>query len=151
MSYTEIWDNDNNLLPIKINKNNIKKNLGTIIVNRDRPDKLVEQVNNIIETDIYVVEMGSKKESKYKTISYKDHNYRGKCYGHNVGLRLSLIHNNYKYFLFLMNDIEFLTKDSIKNLIKTLEENKKIGLVSPCEPNGLYPDCKNEFDRNLVC
>ena len=68
-----------------------------------------------LKTDIFVIDMGSSLKSKYSSFDYEDGDYRGKCYGHNVGLRLVKANGNYRYYWILMNDLIF--KDS-----KSLEE-----------------------------
>lgn len=146
MSSTEIWNNNNeltNLIDIKYNGNNIK-DVAIIIINRDRPDltnKLYESIENHVGTityDTYVIEMGSTKKSKYSTFWYDDSSFRGKSYGHNVGVRYAKARGTYKYYLLLMNDIDFISEKVIENLVNLADIERRLAIISPCDLDSGY-------------
>ena len=124
----------------------MKKKIAVIILNRNLPlitNKLVNNINkkNSIDKDIYVVEAGSdkKKLSKYCTWHIKDDSTKknGLRYprGMNCGLSNLYFENkiqDYDYFLLLTNDTEFKGKNYLNKLVKIMETNKKIGILSPC-------------------
>jgi len=129
-----------------------KNDLAIIIVNRDRPDltdNLVESFKSL-ETknsnDIYVIEMGSQKDnlSKYCSYHYEDPQFRGKAFGHNQGLDFVLKnHGRYRYYWFLMNDLIFKKNPNpVDTMIEIMENEPKMGILSPTEPEGGYADCK---------
>ena len=160
MLNTQIWREDGTLLPLKDvtkKENGNLYDVCAIIVNRDRPDltdSLVEQIERMAEVsnisvDVVVVEMGSNKRSKYQSIFYPDESFRGKCYGHNVGLRYALANNHYKYFWFLMNDLKFYNFNALKNLIDIYEKNKRIAILSPTELDSGYPGSRPEKGRDF--
>ena len=146
----EIWNNDGDLLPLDgIREGAEPRDAAAIIVNRDRPDltdalaRQVKRMGRGLRTDTYVIEMGSKKRSAHESFHYDDDDFRGKCYGHNVGLRLALQKAKYRYFWILMNDIQFPPgADALGTLIETADEYPKIGILSPAEPEGTYADCR---------
>jgi len=157
------------------------KDLCTIIVNRDRPDltdKLHQQIHNMckagkISNDIIVVEMGSDKNnlSEHWTIWYDDPEFRGKCFGHNVGLASLKTHpvgivlknhpmtlesrglpklgTEYKYYLFLMNDVRFDDKSALRKMIRLMDICSQVGVLSPCNPDAMYIGCKPEPNRYI--
>lgn len=154
------------------------KDLCIIIVNRDRPDltnKLWQQITNMCETgkishDVVTVEMGSKKKnlSENWTIWYADRSFRGKCYGHNVGLWYALgnplenydffidseirnkrLSGKHRYYLFLMNDVVFTNKYDLKKMIRIMDICPQVGVLSPCNPSAMYIGCKPEKNRYL--
>lgn len=149
MLNTEIWNEFKQLKPLsKIKRGKKIADVAVIIVNRDRPDltdNLVEQISGMsksLEVDTFVVEMGSKKRSKYETIYYDDPDYRGKCYGHNVGLRQAMLSGKYRYYWVIMNDLVFKDSDALNKMVQIMDKNKQIGIMSPTEPGGAYPSCR---------
>jgi GT2 family glycosyltransferase len=105
-----------------------------------------------LSVDIFVIEMGSnpKRLSKHCSLYYADKDYRGKCYGHNVGLRYALFKGNYRYYWILMNDLVFNPKaDVIGNLVEVADKNPKIGALSPTEPASSYINCKPKRGRDF--
>lgn len=134
-----------------------KNDLAVIIINRDRPDltdNLVESLK-FLKTkntmDIYVIEMGSQKEnlSKYCSYYYEDPEFRGKAFGHCQGLDYILQHHgHYRYYWFLMNDLILSEKPNpVDTMIDILESEPRMGILSPTEPEGKYPDCLPCTDR----
>ena len=135
-----------------------KDAIAVIIVNRDQPeitDRLVEQIkdmkisfgisNPTTSIDIFVIEMGSKgKRSKYSSLWYEDEPFSGKCYGHVRGLEYANEQGSYKYYWFMMNDLVYNPKGNnpIETLYNVMENDPSIGILSPTEPNGSYPDCQ---------
>lgn len=113
------------------------KKLSIIIVTRNS-EKYIEKCldslyKSIIDIDyeIIVVDNNSNDltvdiiKSKYKDIKIiKNCENKGFGYGNNLGYR----HSNGKYILFLNPDV-ILYQDSIKNAIKRMEENPRIGLL----------------------
>jgi GT2 family glycosyltransferase len=148
MLNTEIWNAKGDLVEFSDIQFGAKRgDVAAVIVDRDRPD-LTDELVEFIEThkgnlavDTYVIEMGSVKRSKYESIYYDDSDYRGKCYGHNVGLRYAKFQGYYRYYLVLMNDVRFLEPNGIENLVRIADKNPEIGILSPAEPEGPYPDC----------
>lgn len=128
--------------------------VAAIIVNRDRPDltdTLVEKLNKDAPfVDTYVVEMGSTNRSKYESVYYDDPDYRGKCFGHNVGLRHAMKQKRYDYYIVMMNDVMPLENDTIQTLIRMMNKYKGVGLMSPSEPTGRYPSCKPTQKHDLT-
>jgi len=122
-------------------------NVAVIIVNNDRPDlthNLVENLKNqSILPKIYVVEMGNnklKKNGKFERIDMSnDGDFKGKCFGHNVGLNYVFkSKNKYDYYCFLMNDLVIDDNNALKKMITIMEKNKNIGIISPTEEQGNY-------------
>jgi hypothetical protein len=152
MSATLIWDDCGRLRPLKelAAKEKPVYDVCAIIVNRDRPDltdSLVAQVKGMgkesgLSVDVVVVEMGSRKKSQHQTVFYEDEQFRGKCYGHNVGLRYAWQRGYHKYFWFLMNDLVFGDPRSLATLVRVYEENQKIAVLSPAELDSAYPGSK---------
>jgi GT2 family glycosyltransferase len=121
------------------------RDVAAIIVNRNRPDltdALVNQINHMRGhlIDVYVVEMGSAKDkiSRHCSTYYDDPNFRGKCYGHTIGLNLATSKHDYKYYWILMNDLVFDDKNAVSKLVQTMQRNPKIGILSPTELSGSY-------------
>jgi len=126
-----------------------KVRTAAIIVSRNRPDlvnELVEHLSAFMDTDdIYVVECGTERNCQYKnTIWYHDEPFKGKCFGHYVGYQYVRALKKYHYFWFLHNDVKFWTDDGsspLEGLLKVMQATP-VGVLSPSEPNGPYPDCK---------
>jgi GT2 family glycosyltransferase len=126
------------------------RDVAVIIVNRNRPgltDSLVDQIFNMkgkYSVDIYVVEMGSDndKYSEHRSIRcsirYNDPDFKGKCYGHNVGLRIARSKYKYKYYWILMNDLVFNDNKALRKMLRIMHHNPKIGILSPTELKGSY-------------
>ena len=147
-----IWDDRGELVPLNPAPTvRHQADVAAIVVNRNRPDltdTLVQQLQNMgqhLSMDIYVIEMGSDEDklSQYCSLHYDDPDFRGKCYGHNVGLRLARSKGNYRYYFTLMNDLVFEEDiDSIGELVKIADANPKLAILSPTEYEGACPDGK---------
>lgn len=118
-----------------------------VIVSRNRPDlveSLVEHLNQRvqIEHDIYVVESGTEQDkmSKHSSIWYADEDFKGKCFGHNVGYQYARLHKEYDYYLMIMNDV-FVQSDHdyLAEMIEVMEQNPQVGVLSPTEIDSKYP------------
>ena len=119
----------------------------TIILNRNLPEptnNLVEYLNSFNNdlTDVFVLEAGSDKDSLSKYCSWYVYSEEvvknGMRYsrGMNYGL-LQLWNsddwNKYNSFFLITNDTKFpKNQNTISILQKLLEENKKLGIISPC-------------------
>lgn len=118
--------------------------IATIIVHRNTPDlvdRQVKQVNGMVENNhIIVVDAGSDqdKRTKYPSYWYPDKDFRGKCYAHNVGLKL-LRGTKYDYYWFNHPDLDFKADPNcLKKLLGVMEKNPEIGVLSP-NHSGKYP------------
>ena len=122
-------------------------NVATVIVSRNRPDLVestIEQLRRYrtVENDIYVIECGTDTEklTPHTSFWYADPDFRGKCYGHDVGLKLARRHGDYDAFFMLMNDLVFDPAiDHVGELVRLLEENPRLAIISPTDASGLYP------------
>ena len=124
----------------------MKKNVATIILNRNLPeptDKLVEHIKNYDSeyTDIYVLEAGSDKNliSKYATWIADTEDIREKGLRYPRGMNYALLKlwqennwDNYDAFFLLTNDTELNKEPTINKLINILNQHKRIGILSPC-------------------
>lgn len=141
-----IWDEKGELIPLNPPPDvQHHADVATIIVSRNRPDlvdAMVQQLKSMgqhLSMDIYVVEMGSDEDkvSQYCSLHYEDKDFRGKCYGHNVGLRLARSKGDYRYYWILMNDLVFKEGvDAIGELVRIADSNPAIAILSPTEPEG---------------
>jgi len=161
MSNTEIWDKYDELVPlydVRYEGDN-EKDVAVVIVSRDRPDltdQLVEQIKNCkgdLTIDIITVEMGSTKRSKHESYHYDDPVFRGKAFGHNVGVRYAKARGNYRYYFTVMNDIKFTCKLGLKRLVEIADRNPKAGILSPTEPKAGYAGgiCKPVAGKDYQC
>ena len=124
----------------------MKKKTATIIINRNLPDVTDNLVNHLIEydgdfTDIFVIEAGSEKNNLSKhTTWHIDDNFttiNGLRYPRGVNLSIKKMYEekifcNYDSFFFITNDTVLKKNKTIEPLQKTLNEHKKIGILSPC-------------------
>ena len=124
--------------------------IAIIIVSRNRPD-LVERSVKHFEQDSYpnkeilVVECGTDAQnlSPYPTVSYTDDDFKGKCFGHNVGLNYLNMQKTYDYYLFCMNDVYVNDKtDFLAEMIDVMETNPRLGCMSPAEKDSGYPGAR---------
>lgn len=144
-----IWDEWGDLCPLDAQPADLPEaDVAAIIVNRNRPDltdALAEQVKAMgqsLDVDLYVVEMGSDpdKRSQFCSLHYEDHDFRGKCYGHNVGLRLARSQSRYRFFWILMNDLVFEEgRDALGDLVRMMEAYPRLGVLSPTETKPAHP------------
>ena len=120
--------------------------VATIILNRNLPDVTDALCEHIQEydgsvTDLYVVEAGSDQEKLSRNCTWYVHDENimknGLRYGRgmNYGL-IQLIkeskYSQYNAFFLLTNDTEFRNEPTLKPLMQIMEENSKIGILSPC-------------------
>lgn len=147
-----IWDEAGFLEPLPdMAGKPLLGDVAAIVVSRNRPDLVemmagqVKRMGEALKTDLYVVEMGTDKDklTDNPTLWYADEDFRGKCYGHNVGLRWVLSQGRYRYYWILMNDLVFPEgEDTLKILHAVMEENPSLAILSPTEPEGGYPASK---------
>ncbi len=145
-----IWDSMGNLRELQHFSRKAKRaKVAAIIVNRNQPEMTNELVVRLlamqykVSIDVYVVEMGSEKKSKYCSFYYPDTDYRGKCYGHNVGIRLAKSQSSYDYYWVMMNDLAYPeNQNALYTLFNTMELNPRLGIISPAEPEAGYANCK---------
>ncbi len=135
--------------------------VAAIVVSRNRPDLAAQMVRQLqvmgqnLRMDTYVIEMGSdpEKRSPDCTFHYDDPDFRGKCYGHNVGLRIARANARYRYYWILMNDLIFEEGvDTIGELVRIADANPEIGILSPTEPTSSYEGAQPQAkgDHHLV-
>jgi hypothetical protein len=146
-----VWDSAGNLRDLRsFSKKAPRAKVAAIVVNRNQPhltDRIVASLAAMpghAGMDIYVIEMGSnlKQLSKYCSFHYPDSNYRGKCYGHNVGLRIAKSQGDYQYYWVMMNDLIYTRQDHLCTLFDIMEQNPRLGILSPTEPEAGYVNCK---------
>jgi len=120
--------------------------VATIVLNRNLPDatnRLVEHIQNHDGnvTDVFVVEAGSdaNRLSNYCTwhANWPEAMKYGLRYSRGMNYGLSQLwksdrFKDYDAFLLLTNDIELKNKQTIAPLLKILDSNQKIGILSPC-------------------
>lgn len=155
----DIWDEQGNLVPLHpVPAVDREADVAAIIVTRNRADladALVSQLEKMggqLSMDIYVIEMGSDQDklSRACSLRYEDDDFRGKCYGHNVGLRLARSQCKYRYYWILMNDLVFEDgQDAIGELVRIADANARIAVLSPTEPQGVCPWGKPMPDGDL--
>jgi 2-polyprenyl-3-methyl-5-hydroxy-6-metoxy-1,4-benzoquinol methylase len=161
MSNIEIWDKYGDLVPledIQYDGDN-EKDVAVVITNRDRPDltdQLVEQIQNCkgdLSIDIFVIEMGSTKRSKHESYHYEDPDFRGKAFGHNVGVRYAKARGRYRYYFTVMNDLEFTCKRGLERLVAIADRNPRVAILSPTEPQAGYAGgiCKPVLGKDYQC
>ena len=122
-------------------------NVATVIVSRNRPDLVESTIEQLrrqdsIRNDIYVVECGTEadKLTPHTSVWYADPDFRGKCYGHDIGLSFARGRGDYDAFFMLMNDLVFDPEiDHVGELVRLLEENPRLAIVSPTDASGIYP------------
>ena len=124
----------------------MKKPVATIILNRNLPkvtNKLYRHIKKYDGdyTDIFVVEAGSDPNnlSRYCTwhASWSSAKKKGLRYNRGMNYALSELWKNnnfynYQGFFLITNDTELYEKSTINTLLKIIEKNNKIGILSPC-------------------
>ncbi|NIV33077.1 MAG: hypothetical protein GWN58_27610 [Anaerolineae bacterium] len=121
-----------------------KADLAIVTINRDRADLVARQIAEFCDrcegltTDIYTIEMGSSYRSEHETFWYEDPEYRGKPYGHNVGVRIARATGDYRYYYIAMNDVFCPDgQDVPRILVDVMDANPELGILSPtCETSG---------------
>ncbi len=165
---TRIWAPNGKLLPLQFT-DSPEKDVAFVIVNRDRQDLtdyLCEQIlnfsnENSLSYDLYVVDIGSAPEgrSRFTTIEYKDEDFRGKCYAHNVGVRQAALTANYRYYWVMMNDLKFDGQPyAMTQMVEIMDRHPEIGLLSPTNIGvggkdypGASPEKGQVFRKVPVC
>ena len=113
--------------------------ISIITVNFNQPEATIELLRSIdlhypnASLEVILVDNGSKEnyENKFKSVK-KDINYirseqnLGFAGGNNLGIAAA----SGKYLFLVNNDTEF-TPDLMETLVKTLDENPRIGMISP--------------------
>jgi hypothetical protein len=122
------------------------KRIATIILNRNLPDITDRLYDHLMshdgdQTDIYIVEAGSDRESLSKHTTWhadwseaREHGLR---YSRGMNFGLSQLWNEGKFkqydaFFLLTNDTEFQAKPTLSPLITILDEHPRVGILSPC-------------------
>lgn len=125
--------------------------IATLIVSRNRPDLVDELVDNIstnnsIDNDIYVIECGTdlKKLSNNSSLWYKDDDFKGKCFGHNIALDFARKSDEYDYFFVCMNDVFIQEKQPLSQMIEQFQQNPRLAILSPTNLDGGYPGSDRE-------
>jgi GT2 family glycosyltransferase len=158
-----VWDKAGNLLSLDPHPRVTRAaDVAAIVVNRNRADltdALVDQLKGMatdLSMDVYVIEMGSDLDnlSRHCSLHYEDPDFRGKCFGHNVGLRLARSRSNYRYYWILMNDLVFDDDaDAIGELVRIADATPEIALISPTELDSASPVGKpiEGLEYHFVC
>jgi hypothetical protein len=121
--------------------------IAALVASRNRPDLVEATVAQLsrsaLPVDTFVVECGTDPEklSPHAAVCYPDPGFRGKCYGHNVGLQLARLDGAYDYYWVLMNDLVFDEDgpDPIATLVATMERDPRLAVLSPTCEDGAYP------------
>jgi len=122
------------------------KRVATIILNRNLPeitDRLYDHIQKFDGdlTDIYILESGSNSSNLSKNHTWHadtpEAMKHGLRYCRGMNFALSKLWNNQKFhsydaFFLITNDTELEETSSISKLMKILDDNQKIGLLSPC-------------------
>lgn len=147
-----IWDEGGRLCDIALQGELSRQaDVAVIIVNRDRSDLVDELLVELdgmganLDMDVYIIEMGSHPDKLCKsyTYYYRDDEFRGKCFGHNVGLRIARNTARYRYYWILMNDIRFDPGvDAIQQLVDVADQNPHLAILSPTERDSNYPSSR---------
>jgi len=155
-----IWAADGSLVPMPAVPIGCEpRDLAIVTISRDRPDLVDRQVDELrerckgISTDVYVIEMGSSRTSRHQTFWYDDPDYRGKPYGHNVGVRIARATADYRYYYVAMNDVFCLgSQDAPGELVKIMDAHPRLGLLAPTCKTAGYLDAKprGADDHHLV-
>lgn len=151
-SSCDVWDEQGELTPLTPARFvQHEADVAVIVVSRNRPDlvdntiRQIEEMGRRLAVDTYVVEMGTDADrlSPHCSLRYDDPDFRGKCYGHNVGLRLARSLGRYRYYWILMNDLVFdAGRDTLQELVDVADANPTIAILSPTEPLSDYPECR---------
>ncbi|QNN23063.1 methyltransferase domain-containing protein [Planctomycetales bacterium ZRK34] len=137
--------------------------VAALIASRNRPDLVDDAVANLRQTvgeavdlDCIVIECGTSadKLSEHSTITYADPDFRGKCFGHNVGLDYARRHRDYDYYWVLHNDVRFDGEiNPATALIDALQSDDRMAICSPMNIDGHFPQGYPEDGRDwhAVC
>jgi len=130
--------------------------VATIISHRNRPklaDHLAYRMEKLtqvaqVENHVLIVDCGSdpNKRTRHPSYWYPDPEFKlGKIYGHVIGIEL--LGTDYDYYWLNHPDLIFNDNETLKTLLRVMNENKDIGLLSP-QCNGTYSG-KDERGDNL--
>jgi len=122
------------------------KRVATIILNRNLPDVTNRLYEHLLKhdhdsTDIYVVEAGSDNNhlSKYMTwyANWPEATTHGLRYCRGMNHGLSQLwkegkFDKYEAFFLLTNDTELKNSPTLAPLMKVLDQNYGVGILSPC-------------------
>ena len=125
------------------------KKICTIILNRNLPDPtnaLYEHLNKYDKdfNDTYVIEAGSDRDklSKYCTWYANDPEIMKNGLRYGRGMNYALLQlfkeknwDKYEAFFLLTNDTELYPFETIKTLIKVLQDHPMVGILSPASKN----------------
>ena len=123
------------------------KNFATIILNRNLPrvtDKLYAKIKKNKNTDIFVVEAGSRKNnlSKHMTwyANWSEVKKNGLRFSRGMNFGLSNLYKENKLkkydFLFLLaNDAEIVTDNCLAKFEKIFNKHPRLGILSGCASN----------------
>jgi len=126
------------------------KRICVIIAYRNTPDMVESQIAEIklmarkipsLKVDFVIVNMGYHPHY-FDTIHAYEKEFRGKLYGHWLGLKSITDINSYDYYWFNHPDISFATDMyALQTLLDVMENNPDIGLISPVQnPPHWFPD-----------
>lgn len=124
----------------------MKKRIATIILNRNLPEATDKLVNHLQKhdgnlTDVFVVEAGSDNNLLSKNVTWHanwpEANEHGLRYSRGMNYGLSQLwkeskFKNYDAFFLLTNDTEFANEPTLAPLLDLLDQNNRIGILSPC-------------------
>ena len=124
----------------------MKKRIATIILNRNLPGPTDQLCDHLLEfdgnhTDIFVVEAGSDIENLSKNTTWHanwpEAIESGLRYPRGMNYGLSQLWDEGKFeqydaFFLLTNDTELNRSESLGPLMSILDENQRVGILSPC-------------------
>jgi len=123
--------------------------IATIIAYRNTPDMVESQIIQIekmlervdAENDFVIVNMGVEKHY-FDTIHIYEKEFKGKLYGHWIGLKSIKDKDKYDYYWFNHPDISFaVDMNCLPKLVRVMREVNRIGLLSPVQnPPHWFPD-----------
>jgi hypothetical protein len=123
------------------------KKFATIILNRNLPkvtDKLYNKIKKSNNTDIFIVESGSKKNNLSKNMTWHanwlDAKKNGLRFARGMNFALSNLYKEnklekYDYYFLLANDAEIITTNCLKKFEKIFNQHPRLGILSACAKN----------------
>lgn len=119
--------------------------LACILVSRGRKDlvkQVMSQISNMREMDVYLVLTGGDffEVPNATTVYYSDPDFKGKAFGHNVGLDFAMRQKKYQYFWIHMNDAMYDDPESCNTMVELMDRYGEYGILSPtCSNQHHYP------------
>ena len=122
-------------------------NFATIILNRNLPkitEKLYKDIKKTNNTDIYILESGSKKNLLAKNFTWHakwpNAMKMGLRFPRGMNYALSKLweeklYLKYDYFFLISNDAEIITKNCIEKFEKIFKKHPRLGILSGCASN----------------